>query len=41
MSIRKTFHDKPWLFVVVGLALLLGLSIALLVIALLNPPEFL
>jgi hypothetical protein len=39
MSIRQTFHDKPWLFVVVGLAILLGLSLFLVLFAILNPPD--
>lgn len=39
MSIRKTFHDKPWLFVVLGLAFFLGLSLVLVLYAILNPPD--
>lgn len=39
MSIRQTFRDKPWLFVVVGLGLLLGLSLFFVLVAILNPPE--
>ncbi len=39
MNIRKTFHDRPWLFVVLGLGTLVALSLTFLVIAVANPPR--
>jgi len=37
--VRKLIHDKPWLVVVFALLFFLGLMVAFLAIALLNPPD--
>ena len=39
MNIRKTFRDRPWLFVVVGLGVMVALTVTFLVIAVSNPPR--
>ena len=36
---RKWLRDRPWIWIVLLLALLLGASVATLVIAQLNAPE--
>ena len=36
--IRKAFRDKPWLWVVVALALFVGINVCFVIIAFLNAP---
>ena len=38
-TIRKWLYDRPWIWIVLLLAMLVGSSIATLVIAELNKPE--
>ena len=35
----ETFREKPWLLVIIGVAIFVTLDIVMLVIASMNPPE--
>jgi hypothetical protein len=37
--IRQAFHDRPWLFVVAGIATFVTLFFVFVTVALLHPPE--
>lgn len=38
-KIRQAFHDKPWLYVVAGVATFVTLFFVFVTVALLHPPE--
>lgn len=35
----ETFREKPWLLVIIGVAIFVTLDVVMLVIASMNPPE--
>lgn len=37
--LKKTIADRPWIWLVLGSLLLLGMAVATLVIAVKNPPQ--